>query len=384
MANVFEIPKFMVSGDNALESSTTYLKTFGKKPLIVTDDIMIKLGNVKILEEILKANDIGYAIYSKVNSEPTDIMVEAGIEVYRQNSCDYLIAIGGGSPIDCMKAIGAMITNPGNINDYNGRELDNEPPVLVAIPTTAGTGSETTKFSIITDTKNNIKMLLKGGKLIPTLAIIDPQFTMTVPANITAATGVDALTHAIEAYTSRRAFALTDTFAISAIQKLYDNLPIVYKEGNNVKAREMVAIAAAEAGIAFNNSSVTIVHGMSRPIGALFHVPHGLSNAILLIKCLYFLKDNAVERLSNLAKAIGVHRDGMSEIESCDAFIAAIENLLNTIEIPRITELKLDKEYFFANVDKMAKDAIDSGSPANTRKNPSHKDIVEIYTSLWG
>lgn len=384
MANFFEVPKYIVTGNHALKDAMKLLKTFGKKPLIVTDDIMVQLGNVKKLEDELNQNSIPYSIYSKVNSEPTDVMVANGIEAFKNNDCDFLIAIGGGSPIDCMKSIGAMITNPGNINDYNGKELSNEPPVLVAIPTTAGTGSETTKVSIITDTKNNIKMLLKGGKLIPTLAIVDPQFTLTVPKQITAATGVDALTHAIEAYTSKLAFPLTDTFAISAVKKLYDNLLVAYKDGSNIEAREMVAVAATEAGIAFNNSSVTIVHGMSRPIGALFHVPHGLSNAILLIKCLHFLKTNAIERLAVLAKTIGVYENGMSDEQAAEAFINAIDELLTNLEIPKIYELKVDKKYFFDNIDKMATDALDSGSPGNTRRATSHEDIVKIYTELWG
>lgn len=383
MANILETPKYIITGKDSLIESGNLLKSFGKKALIVTDNIMVQLKNVEKVEDVLKSNGIDFVIYSEVNSEPTDIMVDNGLKAYKENNCDFLIAIGGGSPIDCMKAIGAMVTNPGVINDYNGKELVNKPPVLVAIPTTAGTGSETTKVSIITDTVNNIKMLLKGGELIPTLAIVDPVFTLTVPKAITAATGVDALTHAIEAYTSRRAFPLADTFAISAIKKLYTYLPIAYKNGSDFQARELVAIAATEAGIAFNNSSVTIVHGMSRPIGALYHVPHGLSNAILLVKCLNFLKEGAVERLAELAKAINVFVEGMSDEEAATAFVDAIDKLLVTLEIPAINELKVDKDYFFSNLDKMAKDAIDSGSPGNTRKVPSHADLVEIYKDLW-
>lgn len=384
MANIFEIPKYIISGEDALTESVTLLKTFGNKALIVTDDIMIKLGNVEKLEAKLIENSINYSIYSKVNTEPTDIMVNDGVKEFNNSNCDFLIAIGGGSPIDCMKAIAAMTTNPGNINDYNGKEFINELPLLVAIPTTAGTGSETTKVSIITDTKNNIKMLLKSSKLIPTLAIVDPEFTLTVPKSITATTGIDALTHAIEAYTSKLAFPLSDTIAISAIKKLYENLPLVYNDGKNIQARKMVAIAATEAGIAFNNSSVTIVHGMSRPMGALFHIPHGLSNALLLIKCLHFLKSETIERLTVLAKTIGVFKKGMTNIEASEAFICAINKLLIKLEIPKISELKVNKKDFFDNINKMATDALNSGSPGNTRKTLSHKDIVKIYTELWG
>ena len=160
---------------------------------------------------------------------------------------------------------------------------------MIAIPTTAGTGSEATMFTIITDTANNVKMLLKGACLIPDLAIIDPVFSISTPKSVTTSTGVDALCHAIEAYTSRKAQPFSDIFALSAIKRIFSNLPIVYEEPDNLEARKEMALAATEAGIAFNNSSVTLVHGMSRPIGALFHVPHGLSNAMLLERCMYFV-----------------------------------------------------------------------------------------------
>ncbi|MDP0489157.1 MAG: iron-containing alcohol dehydrogenase [Fusobacterium sp. JB021] len=383
MANIFQIPKKIIAGKDALQLSKESLSTFGKKVLIVTDDVMIKLGNVKKLQDVLEEISVDYVVYSGVNGEPTDKMVEEGINVYKDNKCEFLIAIGGGSPIDTMKAIGAMITNSGDIKDYNGKIIEKEPPILVAIPTTAGTGSEATKVTIITDTKNNIKMLLQGGKLIPTLAVVDPVFTLTAPKGITAATGVDALTHAIEAYTSRKSFPLADTFAISAVKKLYDNLLRVYEDGLDIRSREIVATAATEAGIAFNNSSVTIVHGMSRPIGALFHVPHGLSNAVLLEKCLKFLKSGAVDRLVDLAKAIGVYDSKMTDEEAADKFIEAISELLERLEIPNLQALNIDKDLFFENIDKMAKDALDSGSPANTRKVVAHEDIVSIYKELW-
>lgn len=383
MANIFQIPKKIIAGKDALQLSKESLSTFGKKVLIVTDDVMIKLGNVKKLQDVLEEISVDYVVYSGVNGEPTDKMVEEGINVYKDNKCEFLIAIGGGSPIDTMKAIGAMITNSGDIKDYNGKIIEKEPPILVAIPTTAGTGSEATKVTIITDTKNNIKMLLQGGKLIPTLAVVDPVFTLTAPKGITAATGVDALTHAIEAYTSRKSFPLADTFAISAVKKLYNNLLRVYEDGLDIRSREIVATAATEAGIAFNNSSVTIVHGMSRPIGALFHVPHGLSNAVLLEKCLKFLKSGAVDRLVDLAKAIGVYDSKMTDEEAADKFIEAISELLERLEIPNLQALNIDKDLFFENIDKMAKDALDSGSPANTRKVVAHEDIVSIYKELW-
>ncbi|VYU34459.1 iron-containing alcohol dehydrogenase [Clostridium tertium] len=383
MANLFVTPKYIITGENALSLSKDYLEKFGNKAFIVTDEMMVKLGALEKVLTVLKEINLEYEIFSEVNSEPTDLIVEKGIRKYKESNSDFLIALGGGSPIDAMKAIGAMISNEGEIVDYLGKVIPNEPPVLVAIPTTAGTGSEATQFTIISDTKNNVKMLLKGPSLIPTLAIVDPVFTVTAPKQVTAATGVDALCHAIEAYTSRKAQPMSDTFAISAIKRIFENLSVAYENGENLKAREEMSIASLEAGIAFNNSSVTIVHGMSRPIGALFHVPHGLSNAMLLDECLKFAKDGAIEKFDKLAQAIGVYKEGMSKGESATEFVLATSKLLSKLNIQTLDEFGVDKEEFMNSVDKMASDALVSGSPQNTMRIPTKEEIIDIYKRLW-
>lgn len=256
-------------------------------------------------------------------------------------------------------------------------------PKMVAIPTTAGTGSEATKFTIITDTEQDVKMLLRGDALMPDLAIIDPQFTITAPPSITAATGLDALTHAIEAYTSRKAQPMTDVFAVSAVKRIFKNLPIAFHDGGNVTAREEMSLAALEAGVAFNNASVTIVHGMSRPIGALFHIPHGISNAMLLKECLTFALDGAYDRFAALAEAIGVAEPGAGNAENAAAFLRAVEGICAELKIPTLAEYGVEREKFFAVMDKMAADALISGSPANTIKEVSKADILTIYENLW-
>lgn len=383
MANLFIVPKYIVAGEEALRDSINYLKSCGKKAFIVTDNMMIKLGAVGRVVGALEEAGVQYSIFGEVNSEPTDTIVLEGINEYKRSKCDFLIGLGGGSPIDAMKAIGAMITNEGEITDYIGKVIENAPPTLVAIPTTAGTGSEATQFTIISDTKNGVKMLLKGPDLVPSIAIIDPIFTLTAPKNVTAATGIDALTHAVEAYTSRKAQPLSDTVALSAIKRIYENLLTAYNDGSNLKAREEMAIAALEAGIAFNNSSVTLVHGMSRPIGALFHVPHGLSNAMLLEKCLDFAKEGAVEKFCDMAKAIGTYKNGMTIEEGADSFLEAIKKLLVSLDIDTLEDFGVDKEEFFDVMDKMAGDALISGSPQNTIRIPSKEEIIEIYKALW-
>ena len=383
MANLFSIPQVIISGEKALQMSAQHLKSYGDKALIVTDDMMIKLGNVKKLTDTLDEIKVSYVIYSAINSEPTHSMVDEGVEIYKKEECEFIIGIGGGSPMDSMKAIGAVVKNGGSICEYVGKPIEHILPPLVAIPTTAGTGSEATKVSIITNTITDVKMLLNDPKLIANLAIVDPVFTLTAPPAVTAATGVDALTHAIEAYTSLKAFSMSDIYAVSAIKKIFDNLYEVYTNGSNIQARREMAIAALEAGIAFSNASVTVVHGMSRPIGAMFHVPHGLSNAMLLKVCLPYIKPGATARLNNLAKEIGVFRQGMTPDEGADAFVVATMALLRTLNIPSPAEFGISREEFFSAIPKMATDALASGSPGNTRRVPNEDDVEELYKKLW-
>lgn len=254
---------------------------------------------------------------------------------------------------------------------------------MAAIPTTAGTGSEATQFTIITDTKKNVKMLLKGKVLMPGLAIIDPQFTMTAPPGITAATGLDALCHALEAYTSRKAQTLSDTFALSAVKRIFKYLPVAFKDGGNGEARAQMSVAALEAGIAFNNASVTIIHGMSRPIGAMFHVAHGLSNAMLLKPCLAFALEGAYDRFGALGRAIGAASDADTDREASEKFLAAVEAVTKELGTPDLAGYGIDRDQFFGLIDKMAYDAMDSGSPQNTMREVTQEDVRQIYRNLW-
>lgn len=383
MAREFIVPGQIITGSGALTMAEETLKGLGKKALIVTDKVMIQLGNCAKVETALKNQGIDYAIYSEIVGEPTDTMIENGLKVYKENGCDFLVALGGGSPIDSMKAIGSLVVNGGNISDYMGKVIDVEMPPLVAIPTTAGTGSEATQFTIITDTKKDIKMLLKGKVLMPKLAIIDPQFTMTAPPKITAATGLDALCHAVEAYTSRKAQTLSDSFAMSAVKRIFKSLPVAFKDGKNEEARIQMSVAALEAGIAFNNASVTIIHGMSRPIGALFHVAHGLSNAMLMKECLGFALEGAYDRFADLGRAIGVADATDEDKAAAEKFLSAIEGIVKELETPTLAEFGIDKEEFFKVIDKMAYNAMDSGSPQNTMREVSEEQVKQIYRNLW-
>lgn len=379
----FVIPNHTVVGTNVLGEAAPLLKKMGNKAFIVTGRHVAVSDMMKQLTALLDENGIDCVIFDGITGEPTDTMIENGVEMLKSSGCDFIIGIGGGSPLDSAKAIAAMAVNEGSIADYNGKEITGEILPLAAIPTTAGTGSEATKFTVITDSEKGIKMLLKGDVLVPKLAIVDSSFTVGAPKSVTSATGLDALTHAVEAYTSRKAFSMTDTLAVSAVKRIMKYLPIAYREPDNSLAREQMSIAALEAGICINNSSVTIVHGMSRPIGALFHVPHGMSNAMLLKECLSFAVSGAYEKFANLGRETGVASDSDSNETAAEKFIDSLQNICDVCEIPTLEQYGIDRDEYYSKFSKMATDAVASGSPANTVKEVTVDDCIEIYKKLY-
>lgn len=377
------IPPSVYLGENALEEAVPEICSMGRRACIVTGKSMLAQGHVQHLIRLLKEGDMDAVVFSGITGEPDDRMIYEGLTFYREEKCDCLIGFGGGSPMDAAKAIGAMAVNPGMISDYNGKVMNIKTPPVIAIPTTAGTGSEATKFTVISDTDKGIKMLLKGDVLLPAIAVVDPSFTVETPPQVTAATGLDALTHAVESYISIKAMPLTDAYAISAIKRILKWLPEAFQDGSNKKAREEMAAAALEAGICINNSSVTLVHGMSRPIGALFHVPHGISNAMLLNKCLGFVKKRYPEKFARLSYETGIAPLNMEEEAAADAFLIKLEEICKICKVPDLKTYGIDEPDFFRVIDKMAKDAWDSGSPSNVPGNITVSDIKEIYESLW-
>ena len=382
MAFTFLTPKTIISGKDALKASEKELVKLGKKALIVTDSTMVKLGNVKLLENVLNQNEIEYHIFDEVNYEPDDIIVSEGAKVYKENHCDHLIALGGGSPIDTAKAISLLLDSDAPLNSYMGKIIDIKRPPLAAIPTTAGTGSEATKFTIINDTVNKVKMLLTGPCLMPDVAIIDPAFSMTAPKSVTSHTGIDALCHALESYTSRKSQPLSETFALSAIKRIFANLEKCYEDGSDVEARIQMSLAALEAGISFNNSSVTIVHGMSRPMGALFHVPHGLSNAMLLRECMNFAVEGAYDRFARIARYLSF-TDEADDKKAAEVFLERLGKLLDHLNVPTMSQFGIDRDTYFANIEKMADDAYISGSPSNTIREVKVEDMIELYKIIY-
>lgn len=379
----FKTPEYSFIGYGALSEAKKKIKECGKKALIVTGKHVVKSDMMKELTGLLDEIDIDHVIFDEITGEPTNAMIDLGVKVYKENYCDFCIGIGGGSPLDSAKAIAAMITNEGKIADYNGKIIEKEIPPVIAIPTTAGTGSECTQFTVITDVEKDIKMLLKGDHLVPQIAVLDPKYMYSMPKGITASTGMDALTHAIEAYTSKKALPVTDTLAVSAVKRIMKYLPIAYEDGSNEKARYEMAVAAYEAGICINNSTVTLVHGMSRPIGALFHVAHGISNAMLLKTCLSFALDGAYEKFGNLGREIGVATDEDNDMTASIKFLDAVQEICEKLDIPTLEEYGIPKEEFFGRMEKMAHDAVASGSPGNTMKEVTEADCISIYKKLW-
>lgn len=377
------MPKYIITGENALDGASKYLEKMGRKALIISGTVTSRSECFSALKNALDKVGVAHAEFTDIHGEPTDVTVNAALAAYRGNGCDCFASIGGGSAMDTMKAAAVLAAKGGKISDYMGKLIEGELPFMAAIPTTAGTGSEATRFTVITDTATDIKMLLNGAPLIPDLAIIDPQFTVSSPKGITAATGLDALTHAIESYTSKKAQPLTDTAAMSAVKRIFKNLPAAYRNGNDLTARAEMSVAALEAGIAINNASVTIVHGMSRPIGANFHVPHGISNAMLLEKCLGFALDGAYPRFAELGRAIGAADNSDDDTAASEKLIGAVRDLCAVCEVPTLEGYGIDRGKFFEVIDKMAEDAVASGSPANTVKTVTVDDVKKIYRSLW-
>ena len=379
------LPKFMNIGGGKIKSATDILKKINcKYPLIITDKTMVELNIIEPLEKALTDMQIRYKIYDDTMPEPTAKSIENGVSTLKDGSFDCIIAFGGGSPIDSAKAISLLASKGGFIEDYKFPfiNLENNIPII-AIPTTAGTGSEVTKFTIITNEKTDEKMLCVGPAFMPIAAIVDYELTYSVPQRTTADTAIDSLTHAIEAFVSKKSNLFSDTQAISAMELIAPNIRKAYNNGNDQVAREKLMTGATLAGIAFSNSSVALVHGMSRPIGAFYHVPHGLSNAMLLPTVTEFSIPAAPERYSKCAKAIGVANFDDSIEEANKKLLDELKQLNLDLEVPTLEEFGVKKETFFQNIDTMATQAIASGSPSNNPIVPSHGELVSLYKKLW-
>jgi alcohol dehydrogenase class IV len=382
----FNVPATVITGAGASRELAPQLLRLGaRRILLVTDAFMESSGLAEVFVRAMEGAGIRVALFSGVQPDPTDANVRDGLRVYVGKQCDAIVALGGGSPIDAAKAIAVLATNSEPLSQYQGyHKVQKSGAPLVVIPTTAGTGSEVTKVAVITDTARDVKMMMLDRHFLPTVALVDFELTLSMPPALTAHVGVDTLTHGIEAYVSRKATALTDPLALTCIRLVAQHLETAWREPTNRAAREGMMLAATLGGMAFANSSVALVHGMSRPIGAVFHVPHGLSNAVLLPAVTRFSIAGAPERYATVARTMGLAADADSDVTAGEKLVAGLAALNTRLQVPRLSGCRgLERIRFDATKEKMAADALASGSPQNNPVVPTAEQIVALYEESW-
>lgn len=378
---IFLSPQKTVYGKGSIYSVGELTAMYGKKAVIVCGKGSLrKSGVLDIMLKSLSDKGIETAVYDKIGSDPTVDDVTAGAEFAKEYGADVIVAAGGGSPLDAAKGIGVILTNGGVITDYEKTPPKNPSLPIIAVPTTAGTGSEATKYSVITDTKRNIKMLLASEGIIPKAAILDPEITVTLPGFMTAATGMDALTHAIESYINVNAGELTKMYSLKAIELISKSLIPAVLDGRNIKAREDMLIAAYYAGVAICSAPTALVHSMSRPLGAWFHIPHGLANAMLLSTVMEYNRPACPEKFRDIAVAMGENIDGLSVREASLVAVEAIAAISEETGLPATLSsqgVTQDK------IPTLAQDAFEAGSTKNNPRVPTVSEIETIYNSIF-
>lgn len=386
MVAQFQIPSTVILGSGAsLQLATLAQKLQVSRALLVTDAFMVASGLAGLVGGQLRDAGIATDIFADVQPDPTVKNVMDGLQALQQRDAELVVGLGGGSPMDAAKAIAILATNPSPLSQYVGYHKIPHPGLpLILIPTTAGTGSEATRVAVITDTEHDVKMMLLDAHLLPRIALVDFELTLTMPPHLTAHVGVDTLTHGLEAYVSQRSNSLTDPIALSCIKLVAENLEMAFLEPTNRKAREAMMTAACQGGMAFSNSSVALVHGMSRPIGAHFHVPHGLSNAVLLPEVTRFSIPGAEARYATAARVMSIATLEDSDVDACQALLQFLEEQNRRLEVGRLRDaVKVDRTVFESKLNAMAEAALASGSPQNNPRVPSHEEIVELYQQAW-
>lgn len=378
MSFMLALPKISLHGAGAIGDMVNLVanKQWGKA-LIVTDGQLVKLGLLDTLFAALEEQNMAYYLFDEVFPNPTEELVQKGYAAYQNATCDYLIAFGGGSPIDTAKAVKILTANPGPSTAYSGVGKVKNPGVpLVAINTTAGTAAEMTSNAVIIDSQRQVKEVIIDPNIIPDIAVDDASVMLNIPPAVTAATGMDALTHAIEAYVSVGAHPLTDANALEAIRLINQWLPKAVDEGQNLEAREQMAYAQYLAGMAFNSAGLGLVHALAHQPGATHNLPHGVCNAILLPIIENFNRPNAVARFAHIARAMGVDTRGMSEEAASMEAIKAIRMLSARVGIPSgLGELGVSKEDIEGWLDKALADPC---APCNPR-SASRDEVRELY-----
>lgn len=384
-AITFNVPRTIRFGAGASRELPAQLRQIGARhALIVTDAFLARSGLADEFTTLLRQHGFAATVFAGVQPDPTDLNVRDGLQVYRESRADAVVGLGGGSAMDAAKAIAMLSANPEPLRQYMGyHNVPRASAPMIAIPTTAGTGSEVTRVAVITDTERSEKMMMLSEHLMPVAALVDYELSMSMPKALTAHVGVDTLTHGIEAYVSRKANGMTDPLALSCIALTGSHLLTAWREPDNRAAREAMALAACQGGMAFSNSSVGLVHGMSRPLGALYHVPHGLSNAVLLPTVTRFSLPGATVRYATIARILGL-AGGDDDETAAHKLADGLEALNEALEIPPLREcVRVGRAKFEQSLEKMAQDALASGSPHNNPVVPTAEQIIALYKQAW-
>jgi alcohol dehydrogenase class IV len=382
-ANI-NLPRILQVGAGASALLAQTLTELGlHRPLLVTDPHMVACGYSARLQHQLEDAGIHYVLFGDCVPDPTTASVDSALALLRAGDHDCVVGFGGGSSMDTAKAVAVMAGRDGPMRDYKvPHHIDRGLPI-VAIPTTAGTGSEATRVAVITDSDTQEKMLCMGLGLMPVAALVDYELTLSMPYRLTADTGLDSLCHALEAYVSRKANAFTDGIALTAMRAIYQNIRTVCAQPDNHAAREAMMLAATQGGIAFANASVTLIHGMSRPVGALYHVPHGLSNAMLLPEVTAWSVDYAAARYAAAARCMGIAADADNDEVATGKLVAGLRQLTADLAVPTPAEYGIVEADWFGSLELMAQQALESGSPANNPRIPQQAEIIELYRRVF-
>ena len=352
--------------------------------LVVSDPFHEQAGRADEIVHMLNAAGLQASVYADVTAEPDTEMVERGAEQFRADNCDGIVALGGGSPIDTAKTISVLAANEGAVGQFMGTDAVPEPGAgVIALPTTSGTGSEATKVVVIADSETKLKMSGRSYAYLPSVAILDYKLTISMPKPLTAATGLDALTHAIEAYVSKQANDFSDLLALSAVRLIWNSIRDTWCNGCDQEARQNMLLGSFQAGIAFSNASVGLVHSMSEPLGACFHVPHGLSNAMLLPAVTRFSIDAAPARYAQIARSMELADSSAPDQECCRILIDRLGQLNRELEIPSPKSFGIEHASYEKDIEKMTNDAAAATSTANNPIAATAGQIEEIYRDTY-
>jgi len=377
-------------GIDASEQVGEYADRYGEKALLIASEVIYDIHGERIVEN-LESSGVETAVVTDVRPDPTVENVEAAFAVWEEEDCDVIVTLGGGSSIDVGKSVGILATNDGDIRSFGvdkaGYEgVPNPAPPILAVNTTAGTGSETTRTAVLTDESTSTKFIIVSENIVPTVAIEDPELTRSLPKSHTAFTGIDAFAHAIEAFTSVKSYSVTDEYARDAMNRIVDALPVAWSNGDDIEARTEMLIGQFQAGKAFGNSSVALIHGMARPLGAQLHVPHGLANGLILPYVVEFNQMAAPEKYAEVARILGVadgdEPDRVAARKAGDGVEQLCEDISLTAYLDEFGEIPSREEYLDV-VPQMTQDAFDSGSPDNNPRKPTRDELEDLFVRVY-